>query len=103
MKKILLLCVLSLMFQANVEAKDYIKHQIKEMKKSQQYSATNNYFVEENKTKSFQNFEIKDPKLIKLSEYQEISTDKLKAKKTKDEAEEIIKKAEKIADFVIII
>ena len=84
MKKILLLCVLSLLVQSNCEAKDYVKHHINEMKKSQQYAATNNYFAEEVSEKKLQNFEIKDPKLIKLGGYEEISAADLKAKKAKD-------------------
>ena len=44
MKKFLVICVLCLLVQTASEAKDYVKHHIKEMKKSQQYAATNSYF-----------------------------------------------------------
>lgn len=95
MKKILILCVICFMTQTASEAKDYVKHHIKEMKKSQQYSATNNYFLPEEKTNVKQDFVIKDPKLIKLGDYEEISSADFKSKKAKDEAE-----YKKIADFL---
>jgi predicted Zn-dependent protease len=87
MKKILLLCVLSFLVQSASEAKDYVKHHINELKKSQQYAATNNYFTEEKNEPILQKFEIKDPKLIKLGGYEEISLANLKAKKIKDDVE----------------
>ena len=46
MKKILIVCLACFIANSAVEAKDYVKHQINEMKKSQQYSATNKYFAD---------------------------------------------------------
>lgn len=86
MKKFLVICVLCLLVQTASEAKDYVKHHIKEMKKSQQYAATNSYFSGD-KNKIAKTFEIKDPKLIKLGGYEEVAAAKYKAKKVKDEIE----------------
>ena len=88
MKKLLILCLACFITNSAVEAKDYVKHQINEMKKSQQYSASNKYFAEyapEVSKKS--DVKIKDPKLIKLSGYEVISNDKYKAKLAKDDVE----------------
>lgn len=95
MKKILFFCAICFFTQAASEAKDYVKHHISEMKKSQQYSATNNYFVATESVNNVENFEIKDPKLIKLGGYEDISSTNLKAKKAKDEVE-----YKKIANFL---
>lgn len=95
MKKIIAICLVCLFAQTNVLAKDYVKHHIKEMKKSQQYSVTSNYFKEDNKNDFVQNLEIKDPKLIKLGGYEEISNSKIKSKKAKDELE-----YQKVAKFL---
>ena len=46
MKKFIILCVACLVLQNVTEAKDYAKLQIKEMKKSQEYAATNKYFAD---------------------------------------------------------
>lgn len=86
MKKFLVICALCLLAQTPSEAKDYVKHHIKEMKKSQQYAATNSYFSDD-KNKIAKTFEIKDPKLIKLGGYEEVSLASAKAKKLKDDAE----------------
>ena len=56
------------------------KQHISDMKKFQQYSATNNYFVATESVNNVENFEIKDPKLIKLGGYEDISSANLKAK-----------------------
>lgn len=95
MKKILVLCIICLIAQTASEAKDYVKHHINEMKKSQQYAATNNYFEATQEKNKVQNFDIKDPKLIKLGGYEKISATDLKAKKVSDEAQ-----YKKIADFL---
>ncbi len=86
MKKILVFCLACILFQSVVEAKDYAKLHIQEMKKSQKYSASKKYFesfapeVEVSK-----NTEIKDPKLVKLGGYKIIPEAQYKAKLVKDE------------------
>ena len=88
MKKLLALCLACFIANSAVEAKDYIKHQINEMKKSQQYSASNKYFAEyAPKVSKESDVKIKDPKLIKLGGYEVIPNDKYKAKLAKDEIE----------------
>ena len=87
MKKLLALCLACFIANSAVEAKDYVKHQINEMKKSQQYSATNKYFADYAPQKSITNTEIKDPKLIKLDGYEVIPNDKYRAKLVNDEVE----------------
>ena len=87
MKKIIALCMACFLIQNTSFAKDYAKLQIKEMKKSQEYSATNKYFADYSDANKPMNFTIKDPKLIKLGGYEEIPTDKYKAKIAKDNLE----------------
>lgn len=87
MKKFLALCLACFIANSAVEAKDYAKLQIKEMKKSQEFAATNKYFADYAPQKVATNIEIKDPKLIKLDDYDEISADKYKAKLAKDNLE----------------
>lgn len=86
MKKILVLALVCVIANSAVEAKDYVKHQIKEMKKSQQYSASSKYFADyAPEVKKSQDFKLKDPKLIKLDGYEVVPNDKYKAKLAKDE------------------
>ena len=86
MKKVVILCLICFMFQSIVEAKDYTKLHIQEMKKSQKYSASKKYFesyapdIKTNTTS-----EIKDPKLIKFSDFNTISDAQYKAKLANDE------------------
>ncbi|MBE7711379.1 MAG: hypothetical protein E7Z92_04485 [Cyanobacteria bacterium SIG31] len=86
MKRIIAFCLVCILVHTGVEAKDYAKLHIQEMKKSHKYSATKNYFesyapeIETSKSVS-----IKDPKLIKLDGYQTITNAQYQAKKTKDE------------------
>ena len=87
MKKILFLCAVALVFQANCDAKDYAKMHMKQMKKNQEYRVENTYFAESSSAKKDLAVEIKDPKLIKLKGYEEIPAAKLKAKKEKDNLE----------------
>ena len=86
MKKIIAFCLVCILAHTAVEAKDYAKLHIQEMKKSQKYSASKKYFesyapeIETSKSVT-----IKDPKLIKLDGYQTISNSQYQAKKAKDE------------------
>lgn len=85
MKKFLLLGLVFLIANLNCDAKDYAKLHIKEMEKSQKYASTKTYFADyAPQIQTSQNFEIKDPKLIKLSGYKEISDVQYKAKLAKD-------------------
>lgn len=85
MKKIIALCMVFFMAQTFVQAKDYAKQHLKEMRRSQKYSATANYFeeAEENVDKN-SNIEIKDPKLIMPGDYKIISKSDYNAKLAKD-------------------
>jgi len=88
MKKLLALCLVCFIANSAVEAKDYVKHQIKEMEKSQQYSASSKYFADyAPDVKTSIDLKLKDPKLIKLTGYEVIANDKYKAKLAKDEIE----------------
>ena len=88
MKKFLILAsILSLTFCA-VEAKDYVKTQIKEMKHAQIYSTTKN--VTQNKTHDFDMgsvspANIKDPQIMKFGNYNTISKADYDSKLKKDE------------------
>lgn len=85
MKKILMLFAVVLFFNTACDAKDYAKIQLKELKKSQKYDATEKYYADYSKQDSVDlGFEIKDPKLIKLQGYEFVSPDKLKAKYAED-------------------
>ena len=88
MKKILFLSLALLVVCANVEAKDYAKLHMKEMQKSQKYATSKTYFADYAPQASItNNFEIKDPKLIKLGNYKEISDAQYIAKLAKDNIE----------------
>ena len=88
MKKILILCAALVVTCANCDAKDYAKLHIKEMQKSQKYASSKTYFTDyAPQTTITNNFEIKDPKLIKLGGYKEISDAQYKAKLAKDNIE----------------
>lgn len=88
MKKILALCLMCLVIQSVAEAKNYAKQHMKELKKSQKYSTSANYFTKE-QSENLNNVsvEIKDPKLLKLGNYEEVSVAKYKEKLAKDELE----------------
>ncbi len=88
MKKILFLTAVLLVMSANCEAKDYAKLHIKEMEQAQKYSTSKAYFSDYSPEVGKANtFELKDPKLIKLGNYKEISQSKFDAKLAKDELE----------------
>ena len=96
MKKILILLMVCLFGANYASAKDYAQMQIKEMKHAQKYNTTQKYFYNQDKilnnfnyytSKPNQNQYIKDPKIFKLPDYQEIDETKYQAK---SEADEII-------------
>ncbi len=89
MKKFLIaISVISLML-SSVEAKDYVKTQIKELKHAQKYATTKN--VIQNKTQDFgMNYDktvnVKDPHIMKFGDYEKISKAQYDEKLKKDEA-----------------
>lgn len=86
-KYLILLCVL-LLSTTSVLAKDYAKLQVKEMKHAQKYGTTNKYFSETNKkiTISTTNkMDIKDPKIMKIGNYEPIDNKKYAEKISEDE------------------
>ena len=80
MKKILFLSLALLVVCANCEAKDYAKMHMKQMKKNQEYRINNTYFNDYSVKENDVNTPIKDPKLIKLSGYKDVSAQDLKTK-----------------------
>ena len=60
---------------------------MKQMKKNHEYRIENTYIKQSSNTQESQNLNIKDPKLIKLGNYEEISSKNYKAKLAKDNAE----------------
>lgn len=85
MKKILLVLLSFIFLFQTVEAKDYAKLQLKEMEKSQKYSSTDRYFNKYlvNETNN-EKFVVKDPKILKLSEYEDVSDKNFKKKLNQD-------------------
>lgn len=85
MKKILLFISVILLANISVEAKDYAKIQIQEMKKAQKYNTTARYYEDYTSTdNNLDKIDIKDPKLLTLSGYEQIPSDKFKEKIAKD-------------------
>lgn len=84
MKKALTLLVALFVASFSVEAKDYAKMHMKQMKKNQEYHIDKTYYADYAPKEKSVNYEIKDPKLIKLSGYVEIPANKLKAKTAED-------------------
>ncbi len=88
MKKILFLLIFCLFFQPTGEARDYVKLHLKEMKHAEKYGATDQYFADYSaKNNISDNIELKDPKLIKLSGYDDKTISKYENKLKKDEIE----------------
>ena len=87
MKKLLILFATLAVAINCVEAKDYAKMQIKEMKHAQKYSTTKNVVKSSASNKTFQaaDLQLKDPHIMKFGHYDIISTDKYNAKIKKDE------------------
>lgn len=88
MKKFLIfLSVISLII-CSAEAKDYVKMQVKEMKHAQKYSTTKN--VLQNKTQPEKNIvanvkNIKDPKIMKFNNHDDINKNQYDEKIKKDD------------------
>lgn len=86
MKKVIIFLSALIIAITAVEAKDYAKTQIKEMKHAQKYGTTQK--IMQNKTQSFvQNTtpsNIKDPKIMKFGNYEKISKSDFDAKLKKD-------------------
>lgn len=87
MKKFLVLALVLLFVQSSSEAKDYAKRHLQQMKKNQEYRIQNTYFNDYAPENPTIKMEIKDPKLIKLGGYEDISVDKMKNKFAKDAIE----------------
>lgn len=79
--------VFCLIFQLCSEARDYAKLQIKEMKHAQKYSVSAKYNKKYAPAANNTSQGIKDPKLLKIGKYKEISNSEYKAKLAKDEQE----------------
>lgn len=86
MKKVIFLLAVLLMFQSVSEARDYAKLQAKEIRHAQKYGTTNKILstYAPNVNNSVAN--IKDPKLIKIGDYKEVTKAKYDAKAAKDDA-----------------
>ena len=80
MKKLIFLLALILLFQNSSEAVNYAKLHMKELRANQNYGSTQRYFADYSEPAKSSNigFTIKDPKLIKLGNYQEVSDAKYK-------------------------
>lgn len=87
MKKLLFLLALIMLVQPVCEARDYAKMHMNQTKRNKQYRIDKTYFADYSPAEKDINLEIKDPKLIKLGGYQEISSEKMKAKLEKDNIE----------------
>lgn len=87
MKKIILALVFCMLIQTCSEARDYAKLHVKEIKHAQKYGASakykNSYAPEVSRVTK----DIKDPKLLKIGDYKEISDAQYKAKIAQDEQE----------------
>lgn len=86
MKKVLALIISIFLFQTSCFAKDYAKIHMKRMKKNQEYRIDRTY-IENSVLKPEYSLNIKDPKLIKLDNYKEISAKDYSAKLAKDNEE----------------
>ena len=88
MKKIFILCAALLVGLSCVEAKDYVKMQIKEMQKAQKYGTTQKVLQTQPQLNAVTNLPaLKDPKIMKFGDYKKISKTDYDLKLKKDEAE----------------
>jgi hypothetical protein len=86
MKKVLLFLLICSFFQSGVYAKDYVKMQMQEAKAAQKYGTTDKFFEGVNSQPKYTiSSEIKDPKTLKLGDYEPIPTDKYNSKIAKDD------------------
>lgn len=93
MRKLLLALTFCLLFQACSEARDYAKLHVKEIKHAQKYGVSAKYNKSYAPNVNVASKNIKDPKLLKIGDYKEITEAQYKEKQAKDEAE--YKKIEK--------
>lgn len=84
MKKLLLLMAVCLLFTSVSDARDYAKLQAKEIKHAQKYGTTNKILNKSYAPAVVNVSNIKDPKLIKIGNYQDIPKAKYEAKIAKD-------------------
>lgn len=87
MKKFIILILFLFFIQLNSEAKDYAKMHLKQMQKNQEYLLENTFLDNKISKNEKINIDIKDPKLIKLVGYEDISNSKMNAKLEKDNKE----------------
>lgn len=94
MKKIVILLLIGIFSMNCAVARDYAALQIKEMKHAQKYNTTKKYFYNQDKilnnfnyytSKPSQNTYIKDPKIFKLHDYQEVDEAKYQEKLKADD------------------
>ena len=90
MKRIFALLLVCMLSSNCVLARDYAKLQIKELKHAQKYNTADKYFQNKEISKKYdvsavRNVNIKDPKILKLSSYEEISDADYKKKMASDE------------------
>lgn len=83
---ILTLCIVSL----GAQARDYAKLQVKEMQHAQKYGTTNKYLSDTASFKANTNMKLRDPKIIKIGNYEKISNSDF-AKKEKSDGVEYAK------------
>lgn len=92
MKKLLFLLIFCIIFQPMVQARDYVKLHMKEMKHAEKYGATDQYFADysneiKNKKENKNNILLKDPKLIVLGGYDDKTLQEYNNKLKNDEIE----------------
>lgn len=91
MKKIITFAVISAFALCSVEASDYVKMQVKEMKKAQKYGTTQKVVQNENNNTCqitvSSNLSIKDPKIMNFGDYKKINNTDFEAKIKKDNIE----------------
>lgn len=102
MKKILVLVLIGMLIQTCSLSKDYAKMQIKEMKHAQKYGTTETFLNNYNSTKYNMNNTIstvRDPKLLKLSNYETIDSTKYanKIKQDNEKYSDISKTFKKVS------
>lgn len=92
MKKLLIVAIIGFLSFNSAYGRDYAKLQIKEMKHAQKYGTTNKYYenaahvknVNNENLPTLANKNLKDPKILKLNNYEIIDEDKYKVKLEED-------------------
>ncbi len=88
MKKFIILFFISALILNGVEAKDYVKTQVKELKHAQKYATTKKVTQNHKQNYDVNNAAkdgVKDPHIMKFGDYKEISKAKYEEKLKKDE------------------